>query len=154
MFCLSKGLCSPVGSILAGDKAFIALAKKKRKLMGGGLRQAGFLAAAGIVSLTKMTQRLQEDHENAALLAKELSKLPGIMVDQERVEINMVFFKFSNPDIDTQKLVNLFLDHHIKINNPENGEMRFVTHYWISKEDVYTVVNLLQEFLLKSGFRD
>lgn len=147
IFCLSKGLCSPIGSILAGDKTFIALAKKKRKLMGGGLRQAGFLAAAGIVSLTHMTQRLQEDHENAALLAKELSKLPGIIVDQERVEINMVFFKFSNPDIDTQKLVNLFLDHHIKINNPENGEMRFVTHYWISKEDVYTVVKLLKSFL-------
>ncbi|HHX62812.1 MAG TPA: low-specificity L-threonine aldolase [Epulopiscium sp.] len=152
MFCLSKGLCSPIGSILAGDKAFIALAKKKRKLMGGGLRQAGFLAAAGIVSLTEMTQRLHEDHENAALLAKELSKLPGIIVDLNRVEINMVFFKFSNPDIDTHKLVNLFLDNHIKINNTENGEMRFVTHYWISKADIYTVVKLLKNFYQKVAF--
>ena len=147
MFCLSKGLCSPVGSILAGDKAFIALARKKRKLMGGGLRQAGFLAAAGIVSLTKMVQRLDEDHANATLLAKELSKLPGILVDLERVEINMVFFKFTSPDIDTQKLVDFFLENHIKINNVENGEMRFVTHYWVKAEDIYTVVNLVKEFL-------
>ena len=147
MFCLSKGLCSPVGSILAGDKAFIALARKKRKLMGGGLRQAGFLAAAGIVSLTKMVQRLDEDHANATLLAKELSKLPGILVDLERVEINMVFFKFTSPDIDTQKLVKFFLENQIKVNDVENGEMRFVTHYWVTKKDVYTVVNLVKEFL-------
>ena len=147
MFCLSKGLCSPVGSILAGDKAFITLARKKRKLMGGGLRQAGFLAAAGIVSLKEMVPRLYEDHENATLLAKELSKLPGVLVDLERVEINMVFFKFTNSEIDTQKLVDFFLENHIKINNTENGEMRFVTHYWITKEDIHTVVNLLKEFL-------
>ena len=147
MFCLSKGLCSPVGSILAGDKAFIDLARKKRKLMGGGLRQAGFLAAAGIVSLTQMVQRLDEDHANAALLAKELSQIPGVLVDLERVEINMVFFKFTNPDTNTKKLVDFFLENHIKANDVENGEMRFVTHYWITKEDVYTVVNLLKEFL-------
>ena len=94
MFCLSKGLCAPVGSILAGNKEFIAKARKKRKLMGGGLRQAGFLAAAGIVALNDMSKRLNEDHENAITLAKELSKLPELIVDVDSVEINMVFFKF------------------------------------------------------------
>lgn len=147
MFCLSKGLCSPVGSILAGDKPFIDLARKKRKLMGGGLRQAGFLGAAGIVSLTQMVERLQEDHDNAKLLASELSKLPGVIVDLDNIHINMVFFKFNNPTIDTHKLVQLFLDHHIKINYAENGEMRFVTHYWVTREDVYNVVKLLELFL-------
>ncbi len=147
MFCLSKGLCSPVGSILAGDKTFIDLARKKRKLMGGGLRQAGFLGAAGIVSLTQMVDRLQDDHDHAKLLANELSKLPSITVDLNNVHINMVFFKFSNPNTDTTQLVQFFLQHHIKINQAENGEMRFVTHYWVTKDDINTVVNLLKTFL-------
>lgn len=147
MFCLSKGLCSPVGSILAGDKTFIDLGRKKRKLMGGGLRQAGFLGAAGIVSLTQMVERLQEDHDHAKLLASELCKLPGVTVDLNNVHINMVFFKFNDPNIDTTKLVNFFLKNHIKINDAENGEMRFVTHYWVTKEDVFTVIELLETFL-------
>ncbi len=147
MFCLSKGLCSPVGSILAGDKSFIDFARKKRKLMGGGLRQAGFLGAAGIVSLTQMVDRLKEDHDHAKLLASELSKLPGIRVDLSNVDINMVFFTFDNPNIDTNKLVNFFLEHNVKINDVENGEMRFVTHYWVTKEDVFKVIKLLGVFL-------
>ena len=147
MFCLSKGLCSPVGSILAGDQNFIDVARKKRKLMGGGLRQAGFLGAAGIVSLTQMVDRLEEDHDHAKLLATELSKLPGLIVDHDNVHINMVFFEFESPKIDTDELVKYFLDHKIKINGGEYGQMRFVTHYWISKEDVYTVTRLLGEFL-------
>lgn len=147
MFCLSKGLCSPVGSILAGDQAFIDLARKKRKLMGGGLRQAGFLAAAGIVSLTQMVDRLQEDHDNAKLLASELSKLPGVLVNHDNIHINMVFFRFEDPTIDTEKLVKYFLEHKIKINDVHEGEMRFVTHYWVTKEDIYKVVNLLEVML-------
>lgn len=147
MFCLSKGLCSPIGSLLVGDKTFIDLARKKRKLMGGGLRQAGFLAAAGIVSLTQMVDRLQEDHDHAKLLASELSKLPGITVDLDNVHINMVFFRFNNPNIDTNKLVKYFLANNIKINNADRGEMRFVTHYWVTKEDIYTVVELLKRGL-------
>ena len=147
MFCLSKGLCSPLGSVLVGDRTFIDLARKKRKLMGGGLRQAGFLGAAGIVSLTQMVGRLAEDHENAKLLALELSKLPGVQVNFDNLKINMVFFKFDNPTIDTQKLLQYFLGHHIKINGPENGEMRLVTHYWVTKEDIYKVTKLLRIFL-------
>ncbi|MDV4151096.1 low-specificity L-threonine aldolase [Clostridium sp. AL.422] len=147
MFCLSKGLCSPVGSILAGDKDFINKARKKRKLMGGGLRQAGFLAAAGIVSLEKMTKRLKEDHDNAKLLAEELNKIPEIEVDLHNLKINMVFFRFKDKNINTKNLVSHFLENNIKINDVENGLMRFVTHYWVTKEDVYTIVNVLKSFL-------
>lgn len=147
MFCLSKGLCAPVGSILAGSKEFIAKARKKRKLMGGGLRQAGFLAAAGIVALNDMTKRLNEDHENAKLLASELNKLPEINVNLDNVKINMVFFSFKDNSIDTKNLVKFFLENNIKINDAENGLMRFVTHYWVTKGDIYKIVSVLKSFL-------
>ena len=147
MFCLSKGLCSPVGSILAGSKDFIDKARKKRKLMGGGLRQAGFLAAAGIVSLEVMTNRLKEDHDNAQLLAEELSKIPEIYVDLHNLKINMVFFSFKDKNIDTKELVKYFLENNIKINDVENGLMRFVTHYWVTKDDIYKIIEVLKTFL-------
>lgn len=149
MFCLSKGLCAPVGSILAGSKEFIDKARKKRKLMGGGLRQAGFLAAAGIVALNDMSKRLNEDHENAKLLASELNKLPEIKVNLDNVKINMVFFSFKDNNIDTKNLVKYFLENNIKINDAENGLMRFVTHYWITKDDVFRVASTLKDFLSK-----
>jgi threonine aldolase len=147
MFCLSKGLCAPVGSILAGSKEFIDKARKGRKLMGGGLRQAGFLAAAGLVALKKMVLRLKEDHENAILLGQELSKIPGIKVNLDDIHINMVFFDMKDTDYDTDKLVEEFLKRNIKINPAEDGLMRFVTNYWVSKEDVYYVVNTMKELL-------
>lgn len=150
MFCLSKGLCAPIGSILAGSKEFINKARKKRKLMGGGLRQAGFLAAAGIVSLEEMTKRLNEDHNNAKLLAEELNKIPEINVDFSNLKINMVFFKFNDSSIDTKALVNYLLENNIKINDIENGLMRFVTHYWIKEEDIHKIVNTLKKFLSKN----
>lgn len=149
MFCLSKGLCAPVGSMLAGDKEFIAKARKKRKLMGGGLRQAGFLAAAGIVALNDMSKRLNEDHENAIILASELSKLPELIVDVDSVEINMVFFKFKDANINISNLVKFFLENNIKINNAENGEIRFVTHYWVTKDDIHKIVDTLKSFLVR-----
>lgn len=147
MFCLSKGLCAPVGSIVAGSKEFIEKARKGRKLMGGGLRQAGFLAAAGLVALKEMKDRLTEDHENALLLGQELSKLPGIKVDLEDIQINMVFFDMSGTGYDDNKLVDEFLKKGIKINPVEDGKMRFVTNYWVKKEDIFYIVNTLREVL-------
>lgn len=146
MFCLSKGLCAPVGSILAGSTEFIDKARKKRKLMGGGLRQAGFLAAAGIVALEVMSKRLYEDHKNAKLLAEELSKIEEIDVDFDNLKINMVFFKF-NKDIDTTAIVNYFLQNGIKINDAENNKMRFVTHYYVKKDDINKIVSTMKQFL-------
>lgn len=149
MFCLSKGLCAPVGSILAGTKEFIDKARKGRKLMGGGLRQAGFLGAAGLISLKEMTKRLEEDHQNALLLAEKLSKIPGIEVNFEDIHINMVFFNIRNTGYNIENLVDILYSKGIKINPPENGVMRFVTHYWITKEKISYVVNTLEEVLSK-----
>ena len=91
MFCLSKGLGAPVGSLLAGTATFIDEARRHRKMLGGGMRQAGHLAAAGIVALEQMVDRLAEDHENARLLAESLAELPGLRVDLEAVQTNMVY---------------------------------------------------------------
>jgi len=93
MFCLSKGLCAPVGSMLAGSREFIEKARRRRKIMGGGMRQVGVLAAAGLIALKDMTRRLAEDHENAHYLASQLAWIPGIEVEKEALDINMVFFK-------------------------------------------------------------
>jgi len=97
MFCLSKGLCSPVGSVLAGSADFTAEARRVRKLLGGGMRQSGVLAACGIISLNEMTARLDEDHANARFLAEGLAGLPGIEVDMETVQTNMVILDYSGP---------------------------------------------------------
>lgn len=147
MFCLSKGLCAPVGSILAGSKEFIDKARKGRKLMGGGLRQAGFLAAAGLVALKDMTVRLKEDHENALFLADELAKLPGIKLNKEDIHINMVFFNASEANFNKETFAKDMFDRGIKINPEENGELRFVTNYWTTKEDISYVINTMRELM-------
>ncbi len=147
MFCLSKGLCSPVGSILAGTKDFVERARKGRKLMGGGLRQSGFLAAAGLVSLKEMIERLKEDHENAIYLGQELSKIPGINVMLDDIHINMVFFDMQETGFNTERLMKEFEEKDIIINPEEDGLMRFVTNYWVSREDVDYVVKSFKEVL-------
>lgn len=147
MFCLSKGLAAPVGSLLVGSREFIEKAKKKRKLMGGGLRQVGILAAAGIVALTKMVKRLTEDHENARLLADELSKIDGIRIKEDRLNINMVFFEMDESKISSQKLVEELLKKDIKINGIEGGEYRFVTNNDVTREDVLYVVGVLKTLI-------
>lgn len=147
MFCLSKGLCAPVGSILAGNRDFITRARKGRKLMGGGLRQVGILAAAGLLALQEMRLRLGEDHRNARLLGVELSKIPGISIHLDDIHINMVFFEFERSDIDPQWLITELEKRNIKANPPENGLMRFVTHYWVSRENILHVAHSMQEIL-------
>lgn len=149
MFCLSKGLAAPVGSMVVGSKDFIEKAKRGRKLMGGGMRQAGVLGAAGIVALTKMVDRLHIDHENAAYMADELSKIPGIEVKEDRRNINMVFFT-SQPAFTKEaenKLLEFFLESGIKINGIELGEWRFVTNANVSKEDIDFTLDKFKEFL-------
>lgn len=147
MFCLSKGLCAPVGSMLAGSSEFVSRARKGRKLMGGGMRQAGFLAAAGLVALDKMTKRLKEDHENAKFLAGELAKITGVEVASDDVQINMVFFKLTQPGLNMDVFMDEMHKRDIISNGPDNGVMRFVTHYWISREDIIFVVNSIRDIL-------
>lgn len=147
MFCLSKGLAAPAGSMVAGSKEFIDRARKNRKLMGGGMRQIGILAAAGIIALEKMTDRLVEDHENAKYLAEELSKLPGVKVKRDRLDIDMVFFEMGEDVIKESVLVKKFYEKNIKINGTEDGEYRFVTHIGVSKEDIDYVINCMKELI-------
>jgi len=145
-FCLSKGLCAPVGSIVAGDASFIERARNNRKIMGGGMRQAGFIAAPGLVALKKMTKRLGEDHENAKYLASELNKIPGIELNIDDVEINMVFFKL-NTEKDLSLLQKFLLSKGIKIQSPDGNLFRFVTHYFIKKEHIDETIRCIKEFL-------
>jgi threonine aldolase len=146
MFCLSKGLAAPVGSMLAGTREFIDRARKGRKLMGGGMRQVGFLAAAGIVALEEMVDRLYKDHENADFIARKLDEFDEIEVQKTRRDINMVFFKFLVP-IDDKEFVSHMLKNGIKINPPEGGEYRFVTNKDVSRKDLQKVVEEVGIFL-------
>ena len=146
MFCLSKGLCAPVGSMLVGSKSFIRRAKKFRKLLGGGMRQAGVLAAAGLISLEKMTKRLQIDHDNASYLAKKLAEIPYIDVDLSGVHINIVFFEITDKRVDTAELDKYLQKNGIKSNPAENNVYRFVTHNDVTREDLDTVLDVLRRF--------
>ena len=143
MCCLSKGLCAPVGSVLAGSGEFISRARKNRKMLGGGMRQAGFLAAAGIVALRDMPARLKEDHDNAKYLAERLAAIPGLAVDMDAVEINMVFFTLNRPAALLAELPGLLREKGIKINGFEGTEGRFVTHYGLDRADIDFAVDAL-----------
>lgn len=147
MFCLSKGLCAPVGSMLAGNREFVAKARKNRKLLGGGMRQAGILAAAGLIALEKMTKRLHIDHENARYLAARLLEIPGIKLDPDNVHINMVFFDISDLSISSDALVSGLFAKGIKINGVEDGLMRFVTNNDVSKEDIDYTIQCMKELI-------
>ncbi len=154
MFCLSKGLCAPVGSMLAGPRSFIDQARTKRKIMGGGMRQAGILAAAGLIALDEMTGRLGQDHDNARLLAKLLAQVPGVSLDPASVEINMVFFtaKVSgDPVAFGGRVTSAMRDRGIVISPPFEGEFRFVTHYWIDRERVEATAKAFREAYMEAS---
>lgn len=150
-FCLSKGLCAPVGSIIVGSKPFIEEARRARKMLGGGMRQAGVVAAAGLIAIHEMTQRLHEDHANACLLAEGLAAVPHLHVDLSRIKTNFVFFDLAEdaPLTPEQLVERLDRDYRIKM-RPYPGfrhTFRAVTHYWITPERVQQVVNAMRELL-------
>lgn len=147
MFCLSKGLCAPVGSMLAGSKQFIDRARKNRKLLGGGMRQAGILAAAGLIALEKMSKRLHLDHENARYMAKRLVEIPGIKLNHEDIHINMVFFSIEETGVSSEKLVKDLFEKGVKINGIEGGLMRYVTNNDVTKEDIDYVIDCMKEIV-------
>lgn len=146
MFCLSKGLCAPVGSMLVGDKDFIDRARKNRKLLGGAMRQVGFLAAAGIVALEDMIKGLSVDHANAIYLAECLRELDGVEVMDKRLDINMVFVKFKKA-FDNDDFVNKLKLEGLVINGPEDGEYRFVTNYWVDRDGVERLVKAIEKYI-------
>lgn len=147
MFCLSKGLCAPIGSMLTGTNEFITNARRKAKLMGGGMRQVGVLAAAGIISIEVMSKRLGEDHVNAKRLAEGMYGISGITLDLLSVETNMVWFDYDHPRVENSVFVEKMREKGIKISGSRGNTMRFCTHNDISAEDVETVVSAVREIL-------
>ena len=147
MFCLSKGLSAPVGSLVCGSAEFIDKARKARKMVGGGMRQAGYLAAAGIISLVNLVDRLQEDHENAKMLATQISQIEGIELDKSKIKTNIIFFKLTG--LDGEAFLQQLEKKQIKIlmTDPDAGIFRAVLHREVSKEQVGTVIESFKSIL-------
>lgn len=143
--CLSKGLCAPVGSILAGPKETVLRARKYRKMLGGGMRQCGIIAAGALCAITEMPDRLKEDHENARYLAEKLQAIRGIEVALESVQINMVFCKIDKPLEWQASLPAAMLAHGVKIGGADGGMFRFVTNRDVSRGDLDYFLEKLQE---------
>ncbi|MFH1485295.1 MAG: GntG family PLP-dependent aldolase [Chloroflexota bacterium] len=133
-FCLSKGLSCPVGSLLCGDADFVARARKYRKMMGGGMRQVGIVAAAGIVALETMVERVAEDHANATLLAEGLAGIWNLKVDPSAVQTNIVMAEVA--DGKSWELRDKLAAAGVKVSCPADKRIRLVTHYGISRRDI------------------
>lgn len=146
MFSLSKGLSAPVGSMLAGSKEFIERARRVRKMLGGGMRQAGVLAAAGIIGLTDMVNRLEEDHRHARRLGEGLVGLPGIAIDLDRVETNMVFVRCI-PPLTREDFVALCAERGVRVAATGPGTVRMVTHRGVSRQDIDYAAEAIGEAL-------
>lgn len=141
-FCLSKGLCAPVGALICGDEAFVGRVRRIRKMLGGGMRQAGVLAAAGIVALESMIDRLAEDHRRAKRLAEGLREVPGVEVVQDPPATNMVYIQLK-PDalLDAPGLVQALAPSGIKVSARGPRSMRLVLHYWVDDKAVDVVID-------------
>jgi len=135
-FCLSKGLASPVGSVVCGSRSFVQEARRARKVLGGGMRQAGVLAAAGIVSLTEMVERLAEDHRHARRLAEGLAEIAGIAIDPDAIKTNIVYFDLSASRSTAAELVADLAAEGVRMLPTGARRIRAVTHYQISDEDI------------------
>ncbi len=134
--CLSKGLAAPVGSLVCGTRPFIAQARRVRKVVGGGMRQAGVLAAAGIVALSEMTGRLAEDHDNARRLADGLAHIDGLDLDPETVRTNMVYFEIRQDGLQAAELTARLNLQGVRVLEVGKNRFRAVTHYHITREDI------------------
>ena len=143
-FCVSKGLGAPVGSVVCGSRDFIARARRVRKMVGGGMRQAGVIAAAGIVALETMVDRLAEDHANARRLAAGIAKLPGLRVDLASVQTNIVIFGVERPR-GTEELVAGCAARKVKIHAIGPTSIRCVTHKDVDAEDIERALDALRE---------
>ena len=136
-FCLSKGLSAPVGSVLCGSQAFIKEARRARKVVGGGMRQAGVLAAAGIVALETMVERIGEDHRNARRLAEGLADTPGFVADPQRVRTNMVYFELApTVPIDALEVERRLAECGVLLFAVGKRRFRAVTHAWVEADEI------------------
>lgn len=144
-FCLSKGLACPIGSIFCGRSEDVEEAKRWRKRLGGGMRQVGVLAAAGLIALDHMVERLAEDHANARTLAEGLSELPGVSCDLSRVQTNLVFFEVQR--MPAERFLEECARRGVVAAMAGTDRIRFVTHYGIESEDVQAALTVCEEVL-------
>lgn len=147
MCCLSKGLCAPVGSMVAGSKQFIHRARRHRKMLGGGMRQAGFLAAAGLIALHEMPKYLATDHANAKYLAGQLNQIEGFEVEMNHVDTDMVFFTTTLPGAVLDRFPKAFAENNINAKIKKGAASRFVTNHDVSKEDIDTVIDVIKNVI-------
>jgi threonine aldolase len=150
-FCLSKGLGAPVGSMIVGSKEFIARCRVLRKMLGGGMRQVGVLAAAGMVALEEGPKHLPIDHENAQILARGLAKIPGIGIDPAKVQTNIVMFDVSKTALNPAVLVDRLSQSGVLAGAIDRARVRLVTHRDVSRADCERAVDILGE-ALSAGF--
>ena len=148
MFCLSKGLASPVGSMLVGTRKFIARARHLRKMLGGGMRQAGILAAAGIISLEKMTKRLGEDHARAKSLAEGLRQVKGLDVDAGSPSTNMVYFNLRDEvSLSVDEIIAAMKTRGVLVDWAAPWRFRLVTHCWVDDAGVKKTLSAFRDVL-------
>lgn len=147
-FCLSKGLCAPVGSVVCGTREFIKRGLRIRKVLGGGMRQAGVLAAAGIISLEKMTKRLGEDHARASALAAGMASIPGIIFEMGMPQTNMVFPSLTDDvRLSTREVAERLNELGVKVGVVAKRRFRLVVHYWISDADIANTIQAFKQVL-------
>jgi threonine aldolase len=144
-FCLSKGLSCPVGSVVAGTAEFVQQARKNRRMVGGAMRQVGVLAAAGLVALDTMVDRLKDDHDNARRLASGLSSMPGLQVDAEAVDTNIVVFGVMNRDAWT--VADALENAGVRVSRMGGPMLRMVTHYGIDESDIDRTLEIAEAVL-------
>lgn len=143
--CLSKGLCAPMGSLVVGTKDFIRIARQNRKILGGGMRQVGILAAAGLEAL-EMRKRLSIDHENAHYFGEKLHEISGIHVELSSIKINMIFFTIQKEGFNEDHFIKHLQNRNILINGEDHGQFRFVVHNYIDLDRINYVLDVIQEY--------
>ena len=145
-FCLSKGLSAPVGSLLCGTREFITEARRQRKMVGGGMRQAGIVAAAGIVALETMIDRLAEDHANAKYFAESIASIPGIELNPALIRTNIVFFDLAN-GLAASDFAKRLAEQGVLIGPSGEKRLRAVTHYGIERADIETAIGVMRQII-------
>ena len=147
MFCLSKGLSAPVGSVICGTRDWVGKARKWRKMVGGGMRQAGHLAAAGIVALETQIDRLAEDHDNAQILGQGLKRLPGVVIDPGKNPTNILFFKLDHPTVTPESFLEQMELKGVKLLLMEGGVFRAVLNRMVSREQTESALQIAELIL-------
>ena len=146
-FCLSKGLACPIGSIICGSKEFIHSARRMRKVLGGGMRQAGIIAAAGLLAINQLESQIQDDHLNAQLLSDGINNINGLNVDCDKVKTNIIYFELKSKTISSTELLTKMKNSGILFFEVSPNKYRLVTHYGITKSDIKYTLSSFQKVL-------